>query len=69
MRLSQQDGDITLANVTVHNYGTKAGADLSCMTGGYPDAQYNGEANSYGISARGVDGLKLKCLDIFSSPL
>ncbi|WP_316823919.1 glycoside hydrolase family 28 protein [Pedobacter miscanthi] len=51
--------DITLKNVVIHNFGTDAGANLSCMNGNYPDANKNGIANSYGIWARGLDGLKL----------
>lgn len=51
--------DITFKNVTIHNYGTEAGANLTCMDGNYPDANKNGIANSYGIWARGLDGLKL----------
>ncbi len=49
--------NVTLSNVTVHNYGTKAGAALTPMNGKYPDAHNNGLANAYGIWARGVDGL------------
>ena len=52
-------GAVTLANVTVHNYGTKAGDTLTPMAGKYPDAHNNGLANAYGIWARGVDGLTL----------
>ena len=52
--------NVTLSNVTVHDYGTKAGADLNPMKGGYPDANHSGVANAYGIWARGVDGLTLK---------
>ena len=51
--------NVTLRNVIVHNYGTEAGAPLSFMDGGYPDANHNGIANSYGIFARGLDGLTL----------
>lgn len=52
--------DITLSNITVHNYGTEAGAALTCMDSSYPDANKNWIANAYGIWARGVDGLILK---------
>ena len=52
--------NVTLTNIIVHNYGEDAGADLSPMSGGYPDANHNGIANAYGIWARGVDGLTLK---------
>ncbi len=51
--------DITFKNVTIHNYGTETGVNLTCMDGNYPDANKNGIANSYGIWARGLDGLKL----------
>lgn len=57
--------NVTLSNITVRNYGSSAGAALSCMKGGYPDANHNGEANAYGIWARGVDGLKLKSLRLY----
>lgn len=50
---------ITFKNITIHNYGTEAGANLTCMDGNYPDANKNGIANAYGIWARGLDGLKL----------
>lgn len=56
--------DITLSNITVHNTGAMGGGNLSCMNGSYPDANKNGIANAYGLWARGVDGLKLKCLDL-----
>ena len=52
--------NVTLSNVTIHNYGTAAGAALTPMSGDYPDANHNGIANGYGIWARGVDGLTLK---------
>ena len=52
--------NVTLSNITAYNYGTSVGANLSCMNGSYPDANKNGEANAYGIWARGLDGLKLK---------
>ena len=60
----QPDGEskmtkVTLRNVTVHNYGTQPGDNLRPMNGSYPDANKNGEANAYGIWARGVDGLTL----------
>ena len=66
----QRDGankmtNVTLGNITVHNYGTEAGANLTFMNGSYPDANKNGMANAYGIWARGVVGLKLKCLIFF----
>jgi len=51
--------DVVFKNVVIHNYGTKAGGNLSCMDGNYPDANKNGIANAYGIWARGLDGLKL----------
>lgn len=51
--------NITLKNVTIHNFGTEAGNLLTCMDGNYPDANKNGIANSYGIWARGLDGLTL----------
>lgn len=51
--------DITFKNITIHNYGTQAGANLTCMDGNYPDANKNGIANAYGIWARGLDGLNL----------
>lgn len=51
--------NITFKNVTIHNYGTEAGANLTCMDGNYPDANKNGIANAYGMWARGLDGLKL----------
>jgi polygalacturonase len=57
--------NMTLNNITVHNYGTEAGANLSCMNGSYPDANKNGMANAYGLWARGVVGLKLKCLNLY----
>lgn len=68
----QSDGankmtNVTLSNVTIHNYGTQTGDNLTCMTGGYPDANKNGMANAYGIWARGVVGLKLKWLDFHNS--
>ncbi len=50
---------VTLARVTVHNYGTRAGGNLTPMTGQYPDANHNGLADAYGVWARGVDGLTL----------
>ncbi len=52
--------NVTLSNVTIHDDGTGAGTTLSCMKGGYPDANHNGEANAYGLWARGVAGLTLK---------
>ncbi len=52
--------NVTLRNVTVYNDGTSAGADLSPMNGSYPDANKNGEADAYGIWARGLDGLTLE---------
>ncbi|MES2920613.1 MAG: glycosyl hydrolase family 28 protein [Verrucomicrobiota bacterium] len=55
--------NVTLSNITVHNYGTEAGGELSPMKGAYPDANKNGMANAYGIWARGVNGLKLKSLN------
>jgi polygalacturonase len=66
----QRDGankmtNITLNNITVHNYGTEAGTNLTCMNGKYPDANKNGMANAYGIWARGVVDLKLKCLNFY----
>jgi polygalacturonase len=63
--MTEKMKDIRLSKITVHNYGAIKGNNLSCMSGGYPDAQYNGEANAYGIWARGVDGLKLECLDFY----
>jgi polygalacturonase len=61
----QTEGDnkiknVTLSNVTVHNYGTEAGTALTPMNGSYPDANHSGIANAYGIWARGLDGLTLK---------
>jgi polygalacturonase len=66
----QRDGankmsNVTLRNIIVHNYGTKPGANLTFMNGGYPDANKNGMANAYGIWARGVVGLKLKDLNFY----
>lgn len=55
--------NVTLSDITVQNYGTEAGGDLSPMKGDYPDANKNGMANAYGIWARGVDGLKLVSLN------
>ena len=52
--------NVTLRNVTVDNYGTKPGADLTPMNGSYPDANHNGVADAYGIWARGLDGLTLE---------
>ncbi len=52
--------NVTLNNVTVHNYGKDMGSNLTPMDGGYPDANHNGIANAYGIWARGVEGLTLK---------
>lgn len=52
--------NVTLRNITVHDYGTVAGDNLTPMKGGYPDANHNGEANAYGIWARGIDGLNLQ---------
>jgi polygalacturonase len=63
--MTEKMKDIRLSKITVHNYGAIKGGSLSCMTGGYPDAQYNGEANAYGIWARGVNGLKLECMDFY----
>ena len=57
---TNKTANVTLRNVTVYNYGTRAGADLSPMNGSYPDANKNGVANAYGIWARGLDGLTLK---------
>jgi polygalacturonase len=57
--------NVTLSNVTVHNYGTEAGADLKPMDGGYPDANHSGIADAYGIWARGLDGLTLKNCHFF----
>ena len=57
--------NVTLSNITIHNNGTEAGADLTCMNGSYPDANKNGMANAYGIWARGVVDLKLKCLNLY----
>jgi polygalacturonase len=66
----QQDGankmtNVTLGNITVHNYGTEAGGVLTFMKGGYPDADKNGMADAYGIFARGIVGLKLICLNFY----
>ena len=52
--------DVTLSNVTVHNFGSKAGGTPTPMTGRYPDAHNSGLADAYGLWARGVDGLTLK---------
>ncbi len=57
--------NVTLSNVAVHNFATNPGTTLSCMKGSYPDANKNGEANAYGIFARGVVGLKLKSLKFY----
>lgn len=57
--------NVILRNVTVHNYGTEPGADLTPMNGSYPDANKNGDANAYGIWARGLDGLKLQNCKFF----
>lgn len=57
--------DITLNNITIYNYGTISGDNLTCMDGSYPDANKNGEANAYGIWARGVDGLTLKNCEFY----
>jgi len=57
--------DVTLRDITVRNFGTRTGANLTCMDGSYPDANKNGEANAYGIWARGVSGLKLECLKFY----
>ena len=57
--------NITLSNVTIHNFATKPGGNLTPMNGSYPDANKNGEANAYGIWARGVDGLKLKSMKFY----
>ena len=57
--------NVTLRDITVHNFGTQPGITLSCMNGGYPDANKNGMANAYGIWARGVSGLKLECLKFY----
>lgn len=57
--------NITLDNVTIHNFATKPGGNLTPMTGSYPDANKNGEADAYGIWARGVDGLKLKRMKFY----
>ncbi len=54
--------NVTLSNITVHNYGKEAGKELSPMNGAYPDANKTGMANAYGIWARGVNGLTLKSL-------
>ncbi len=59
--------NVTLSNVTVHDYGTSAGAVLSCMRGAYPDANQNGTANAYGIFARGLTGLTLKCVNLYDA--
>jgi polygalacturonase len=66
----QRDGankmtNVTLSNITVQNYGTKRGGTLSYMNGNYPDADKSGSADAYGIFARGVVGLKLKCLRFY----
>jgi polygalacturonase len=57
--------NVTLRNVTVHDFGTDTGSSLKPMTGGYPDANKNGVANAYGIWARGVDGLKLQNVKLY----
>ncbi len=59
--------DITLRNITVYNYGMTAGDSLTCMDGSYPDANKNGEANAYGIWARGVNGLTLGNCEFFDA--
>jgi hypothetical protein len=66
----QRDGvnkmtNVTLSNIIVHNYGTNAGANLTFMNGNYPDANKSGMANAYGVWARGIAGLKLKCLNLY----
>jgi len=57
--------NVTLSNVTVHNYGREAGGEISPMKGAYPDANKIGMANTYGIWARGVNGLKLRSLNFY----
>lgn len=57
--------NITLDNVTLHVFATTPGGNVTPMSGGYPDANKNGEPNAYGIWARGVSGLKLKCCKFY----
>ena len=57
---------VTLAHVTVHNYGTKAGETPTPMTGRYPDAHNNGLADAYGVWARGVDGLTMTGCEFYN---
>jgi polygalacturonase len=57
--------NVTLRDVTVHDYGTNPGGNLTAMTGGYPDANKNGLANAYGIWARGINGLKLQSVKLY----
>ncbi len=59
--------NVTLHNVTIHDYGTSAGAALSCMSGSYPDANGYGTANAYGLWARGVVGLTLRCVNLYDA--
>ena len=53
--------NITLENLSIHNFGTFAGTDSPIwLTGKYPDAQRCGEMPAHGLFARCVDNLALK---------
>lgn len=58
--------DITLRNITVHNYSSNAGVNITCMSGNYPEVNNNGIARAYGIWARGVDGLDVVNCDFIN---
>jgi polygalacturonase len=52
--------NITLNNLTIHNFGTSPGvASPPWLKGQYPDAERYGEMPAYGLFARCVDGLAL----------
>lgn len=59
--------DVTLNNITVYNYSSNAGVIPTCMSGNYPEVNNNGIANSYGIWARGIDGLDINNCDFINT--
>ncbi len=64
---ANKTADVTLSNITVHDYGTYAGGTLPCLTGGYPSSDDNAKPSAYGVWARGVVGLTLKNLNLYDS--
>jgi polygalacturonase len=61
--------NITLKNITVSNYSTVSGTNLSCMGSGYPEVNAYGIASTYGIWARKLDGLQVINCNFINSGL